>query len=152
MKTKLLTCLTAAGLALSVLAFSGSIVPAGADDVQSLRGTAPVTSEDAAPPVYNVQEGQRFDKNYRQQPPLIPHRIDKYEIDLKVNQCLRCHDWPNNVKENAPMVSVSHMIDRDGNKLDRVSNQRWFCVQCHVPQAEAKPLVENKFQPATSAK
>ena len=145
MKTKLLACLIAAGLALG-----GVVAPAVADDVQSLRGGSAITAEDAAPPVFNVQEGQRFDKNYRQQPPLIPHRIDKYEIDLKVNQCLRCHDWPNNVKENAPLVSVTHMMDRDGNKLDKVSSQRWFCVQCHVPQADAKPLVENKFQPAQS--
>ena len=41
-------------------------------------------------------------------PPLIPLRVDKYEIDLKVNQCLRCHDWPYNVQENATKISETH--------------------------------------------
>jgi len=139
-KTKILAFLMAA-----VLGF-GTV--AAADEVQSLRGK-PAVEADTPPPVSNTVEGPRYARNYRQQPPLIPHRIEKYEIDLKVNMCLRCHDWPNNVQENAPMVSVSHFIDREGHKLDKVSSQRWFCVQCHVPQADAKPLVDNSFTPAS---
>ncbi|WP_175463882.1 nitrate reductase cytochrome c-type subunit, partial [Vibrio cholerae] len=27
-----------------------------------------------------------------------------------------------------------------------VSPRRYFCLQCHVPQADAKPLVENDFE------
>jgi len=139
-KTKILAFLMAA-----VLGF-GTV--AAADEVQSLRGK-PAVEADTPPPVSNTVEAPRYARNYRQQPPLIPHRIEKYEIDLKVNMCLRCHDWPNNVQENAPMVSVSHFIDREGHKLDKVSSQRWFCVQCHVPQADAKPLVDNSFTPAS---
>jgi cytochrome c-type protein NapB len=121
-----------------------------AQEVKPLPGDAPTNQVNAPPPVFDVKEAGRVERNYRQQPPVIPHRIDKYEIDVKVNVCLRCHDWPNNVQENAPMVSATHYIDRDGNKLDHVSTQRWFCVQCHVPQANAQPLVENAFKPATA--
>jgi cytochrome c-type protein NapB len=148
-KTKILACLIAAGLALGGGLFASSVQ---ADEVQSLRGKTAITQPDVTEPVFDVKEGSRYPKNYLQQPPLIPHRIEKYEIDVKVNQCLRCHDWPNNVQENAPLISVSHFTDRDGNKLDHVASRRWFCVQCHVPQADAKPLVENKFQPATGSK
>jgi len=138
------TRLLAAVMALGLLA-AGAVT---AEEVKPLPGDAPTSQLNAAPPVLDVKEGPRYTRNYRQQPPLIPHRIDRYEIDVKVNQCLRCHDWPNNVQENAPMVSATHYLDRDGNKLDKVSSNRWFCVQCHVPQADAKPLVENNFQPA----
>jgi cytochrome c-type protein NapB len=140
-KSKILACLIAVGLGFGGIAL--------AEEVKPLSGTAATNQTNTAPPIYDVKEGARYPKNYLQQPPLIPHRIDKYEIDLKVNMCLRCHDWPNNVEENAPLISVTHFFDRDNVRLDHVSSRRWFCVQCHVPQADAKPLVENKFQPAT---
>jgi cytochrome c-type protein NapB len=95
-----------------------------------------------------VREGARTERAYRQQPPLIPHAIDKYEIDLKVNQCLRCHDWPRNVRENAPKISETHYVDREGVRLDKIASTRWFCNQCHVPQMETKPLVDNLFRSA----
>ncbi len=120
----------------------------GAEDLKSLRGDAGI--EDLNPGAANAfrfTEGTRMERAYRQQPPLIPHAIDKYEIDLKVNQCLRCHDWPYNVRENAPKVSETHYTARDGTRLDTVSGTRWFCTQCHVPQADALPLVENTFEP-----
>jgi len=140
------TRILAAVMALGLLA-GGAL---HAEDVKALPGDAPTNQVNAPPPVFSVNESGRVERTYRQQPPVIPHRIDRYEIDVKVNQCLRCHDWPNNVQENAPMVSATHFIDRDGNKLDKVSSQRWFCVQCHVPQADAKPLVDNTFQPAAA--
>lgn len=137
-----LICLIIAGFA----CVGGSA--AAADPLQSLRGTTAVDEPDPSTPIYPVREGQRYERSFLQQPPMIPHRIDKYEIDLKVNQCLRCHDWPNNVQEKAPLVSVSHFFDRNGSKLDKVAGQRWFCTQCHAPQVDAKPLVANRFQPA----
>ena len=36
-------------------------------------------------------------------------------------------------------------MDRDNNVLADVSPRRYFCTQCHVPQADAKPLVGNSF-------
>jgi len=119
--------------------------------VESLRGDTPIPATDPEHEIFQADVGKRFVKNFRQQPPLIPHRIDSYEIDLKVNQCLRCHDWPQNVQENAPKISETHYQTPAGKPLDQVSRARWFCVQCHVPQADAKPLVENTFKPAKRA-
>jgi cytochrome c-type protein NapB len=138
----ILACLFA-----GALVFGGASAPAAAaEQIQSLRGSTGVSDPDPATPVFPVKEGADIERAFRDQPPLIPHRIDKYEIDLKVNQCLRCHDWPNNTAENAKMVSVSHFLDRDGKKLDHVAPQRWVCTSCHVAQVDAKPLVPNKFQ------
>lgn len=130
------------------LAAGATIAAAAQAQVQSLRGDADLPEMTAAPDMFQVDESGRKERSYRQQPPLIPHRIDKYEIDLKVNQCLRCHDWPYNVQEGATKVSETHYESREGKRLDFVAGTRWFCTQCHVPQVDAKPLVENEFKPA----
>lgn len=137
------TTIMAIAVALS-LAFGASVQAA---DVKALRDTA-VSEPDKAPEVYKVQDGVKHDRAYRQQPPLVPHLTDKYEIDLKVNQCLRCHEWPYSDQEKAPKISDLHYIDRNGIRQDNVNGNRYFCTQCHVSQVDAKPLVENKFQPA----
>jgi len=117
-----------------------------AGNVQSLRGQLDVQENNTAPSINQVVEGGRFPQNYRQQPPLIPHKIEKYQINLKVNQCMRCHNWQYAAKEGAPKISETHYKDhRTGQPLDDVVPGRWFCTQCHVPQVDAKPLVENTF-------
>ena len=123
-------------------------VGAMAGEVKSLRPND-ANQPDAAPGIFKVEEGGKLDRAYRQQPPLVPHPTDKYEIDVKVNQCLRCHEWPYSDQEKAPKISDFHYIDRAGIRQDTVNGNRYFCKQCHVPQNDAKPLVENKFQPAT---
>lgn len=134
-------CMTFAGFVLM------AAIPAIAEPVTSLRGNADIEETNGAPDVNQLDTSGRFTKNYRQQPPLIPHKIRKYEIDKKNNQCLRCHDWPQNVEENAPKISETHYTDRDGKALDQVAKRRWFCTQCHVPQFQAPSLVGNTFKP-----
>ncbi len=119
---------------------------ASAQEVLSLRGDVEI-EEGTSPPEVMAQEIGRVARNYRQQPPLVPHRIDKYQVDLKINQCLRCHDWPQNVEENAPKIGETHYLNREGIMLDAISRRRWFCTQCHVTQADAAPLVGNTFEP-----
>lgn len=141
--------LTAAGAGLVALGIAMAAVAAGpSGEVTSLRGPTAVDEANAKPEIYGVEEGKMFGRAYRQQPPLIPHRIDKYEIDLKTNQCMSCHDWPFNAEFNAPKVSETHYVDREGNRLDNVARTRWFCTQCHVPQMDAPELVGNEFEPA----
>ena len=114
--------------------------------VNSLRGAEvnePVNLDD----VHRNVEG-RMQRNYRQQPPLIPHKTEQYQIDLRTNQCLSCHDWTKAGERNAPTLSMTHYLDRDGNELDQVAGTRYFCNQCHVPQADAPALVDNEFQPS----
>ena len=45
-----------------------------------------------------------------------------------------------------PWVCAHCGRDFDGKKLSQVSQRRYFCTQCHVPQAVVDPLVENRFQ------
>ena len=117
-----------------------------AGGVSNLRGgdvKDPIAVED----VFHQQE-KRFTRNYRQQPPLVPHSINQYEIDLKTNQCLSCHDWTVAGERHAPTLSMTHYLDREGNQLDVIAGTRWFCNQCHVPQADAPALVDNVFEPS----
>ena len=116
-------------------------------DVASLRGAA-VDEPVAVEEIFHPDE-RRFNRNYRQQPPLIPHAVDQYQIDTNANRCLSCHDWSHAGDRNAPTLSMTHYLDREGRELDSVAGTRWFCNQCHVPQANAPALVENTFRPST---
>ncbi|MGH1368904.1 MAG: nitrate reductase cytochrome c-type subunit [Maritimibacter sp.] len=113
---------------------------------QTLRG-AEVDEHVGVEDVFH-QDENRFVRNYRQQPPLIPHSTDQYQIDLNANECLACHDWTNAGDRGAPTLSMTHYLDRAGNQLDSIAGTRWFCNQCHVPQADAPALVENTFEPS----
>lgn len=122
--------------------------PSFGEGPHSLRGPDAINEPGTVNEIRSIDQSGPSTKAYRQQPPLIPHRIDKYQIDLKVNQCMRCHDWPNNVTEGATKISETHYKDRDGNALDHVYGGRWFCTQCHVPQTDKSPIVANTFEPA----
>jgi cytochrome c-type protein NapB len=84
-------------------------------------------------------------RNYPMQPPVIPHKTRNYEVNLNSNKCMSCHSRNRTQESQAPMVSVTHYMDRDGNFLAEVSPRRYFCNQCHAPQQDVKPLVENTF-------
>lgn len=86
-----------------------------------------------------------FKRNWELQPPSIPHDISKDSITLKGNTCMKCHSKANHEKEKAPAIAESHYTNRDGKVLDKPSARRWFCNQCHTPQVDAKPLIENTF-------
>jgi len=107
---------------------------------------APVNEETQAPrmqPMRNTAE--REIRNYPEQPPLIPHAIEGYQVDLNGNKCLSCHARARTGESQAPMLSITHFMDRDGQFLASVSPRRFFCTQCHVPQHEVKAPVENDF-------
>ena len=137
--------ITTAAMAVSILLVSGNSVFAK-ESVASLRGTQDIQGSSLKVTKKKVvsQEGG-FERSYKQQPPMIPHKIDKYKINLKNNGCLKCHSKKNYKKEKAPMLGESHFLTRDGKKLDHVSSRRYFCNQCHAPQVDANPLVKNEF-------
>ena len=58
---------------------------------------------------------------------------------------LSCHSRKLTEDSQAPMVSVTHYMDREGNFLADVSPRRYFCEQCHVTQSEVQPLIVNEF-------
>ncbi len=85
-------------------------------------------------------------RNYPEQPPVIPHSIRNYQVDRRHNRCLECHSRSAAPEVGAPMISVTHFVDRDGQTRAAVVPSRYFCTQCHVPQTDAKPLVESDFR------
>ena len=118
-----------------------------ADEIATLRGGAPLTDEpepDAIPQV--IDTDIRAQRNYPMQPPLIPHDMRDYEVNLQVNQCMSCHARRRTEESQAPMISVTHYMDRDGNFLAEISPRRYFCNQCHVTQTTTRNVPENDFQ------
>jgi len=121
---------------------------ATAEHVVSLRGHTPLDEDTAAPELKHWdKDGRPIERDYVQQPPLIPHQIDGYKINQKFNKCLTCHSWANYRESGATKISQTHFEDRDANVLANISARRYFCTQCHVPQVNARPLVENTFEP-----
>ena len=123
---------------------------AKAETVSSLRGAADIDQNSKAPAAkkYNKDE-EPIARDYVQQPPLIPHKITNYQINIKSNKCMSCHSWSNYREAGATKISQTHFESRDKNVLANVSARRYFCTQCHVPQVNAKPLVDNEFKPVT---
>lgn len=120
-------------------------------DVTSLRGSADLDQESTAPEMKKyAKDGEPIARDYVQQPPLVPHTIDRYKVNLKSNKCLSCHSWKNYREAGATKISQTHFEDRDKHVMANVSARRYFCTQCHVPQVNAQPLVANEFQPITA--
>ncbi|MGX9416278.1 nitrate reductase cytochrome c-type subunit [Vibrio sp. RC27] len=119
---------------------------AGTDIVSSLRGHTALEATRAADDMKKYPREQVLESEFVFQPPLVPHSIRNYEISLNANKCLACHSWKNADEMNATKISVTHFVNREDAVLSDVSPRRYFCTQCHVPQAEAKPLVENTFE------
>lgn len=114
--------------------------------IDRLRGPTPITAEATPPPFVNPDDSSvRRARNYAMQPPVIPHKIEGYQLDRHVNRCMFCHARTRVEDSKAPMISVTHFMDRDGNFLAELTPRQYFCLQCHVPQAPLTPLVENEF-------
>ncbi|MCU7958431.1 MAG: nitrate reductase cytochrome c-type subunit [gamma proteobacterium symbiont of Bathyaustriella thionipta] len=90
---------------------------------------------------------------FGQVPPQVPHGVERYlPISQDDNQCLECHDRLDRIdikyhKGSKLPMSRSHYggFNGKGDKKE-VSGARFNCSQCHVPQSDAKPLVENTLQ------
>ncbi len=111
----------------------------------TLRGAAIGEAPDAPPMAKISNQDLRRVRSYPEQPPTIPHKIDGYQIDLNSNKCLTCHSRAAIGQSQAPMLSITHFMDREGQTLASVSPRRYFCNQCHVVQHEVQPAIENEF-------
>jgi nitrate reductase (cytochrome), electron transfer subunit len=64
------------------------------------------------------------------------------------NECLSCHDKPAKIGKKPEHGSYpmgrSHYQEHQGKLV--LDGSRFLCDQCHVPQADVKPLVENTFK------
>jgi len=140
-----------ASITLGLLAAAAVPVQATSAEIESLRGSMDLDLDSKAPELKKyAKDGEPIARDYVQQPPLIPHKIQGYKVNLKSNKCLSCHSWKNYREAGATKISQTHFEDRDANVLANISARRYFCTQCHVPQVNAEPLVENKFEPITA--
>ncbi|EBW2405995.1 nitrate reductase [Salmonella enterica subsp. enterica serovar Enteritidis] len=89
-----------------------------------------------SPEVSGTQEGairmpkeqERMPLNYVNQPPMIPHSVEGYQVTTNTNRCLQCHGVESYRTTGAP--------------------RRYFCLQCHVPQSDTAPIIDNTFTPS----
>jgi nitrate reductase (cytochrome), electron transfer subunit len=115
--------------------------------VPRVTGAAAPMGDVPAPPLARpVTDDKRLMRNYPEQPPIIPHSIENYQLTLKANRCLDCHRRQFTEGSGAPMISVTHFMDRNGQVLADVTPRRYFCTACHVQQTDAQPLVPSTFK------
>lgn len=115
--------------------------------VPQLEGPTPSMETGAAAMLPKwVVDDQRRMRAYPDQPPIIPHSIEGYELSVNANRCLSCHKREFTQDSGAPMISVTHYMTRDGQMIADVSPRRYFCTACHVPQADTPPLVHSTFK------
>jgi cytochrome c-type protein NapB len=150
---KCLTGMMALGLfVLSTSVWSaGEVMQTDNGGVTSLRGYQQISEVNESEVMKRVpRDHSTVDRNYVQQPPVIPHTTRGYQVNLNANKCLSCHSFKNAGVMGATKISVTHFETREGTTLSDVSPRRYFCLQCHVTQADAKPLVGNTFRPVDS--
>ena len=123
-------------------------------DVSGLR-TAEVTDENVTLADINWTspmpgEAQKYERSFENAPPLIPHDIaDLLPITKDNNMCVTCH-MPEVAKDvGATPIPKSHLYSMRFNKDKggELSQDRYDCTTCHVPQAKVKPRVKNNFKP-----
>ena len=135
----------------AILAITVAACASTALQVSTLRDNS-VTASDTAPDVKNYvgkRPGQTplIVRNFEKQPPLIPHTIENYEISATENACWECHNSDDFKGQKMPMVGKSHLLGPVvADETPKLNLQRWQCDSCHVPQVDAKPLVENSFK------
>ncbi len=162
-RAKFFLILSAAGLITVSCATAQQAIP---DKELGLVKSA--VEETPAPPAYEYTKAMPgtaapLPRAYPTAPPQIPHNIDAFvPITAKNNACRGCHDkpadWGKPKQKGMPTpIPESHYVDPayghpeaglPGKRQKVLSNSRYNCVQCHVPQANAEPLVQNTFKSA----
>ena len=125
---------------------TAALAQMSAEIIPPLTGAAEPMEEVPAdpPPKWTVDDIRQM-RAYPEQPPVIPHSIEGYQLSVNTNRCLSCHKREFTQGSGAPMISVTHYMTREGQMLADVSPRRYFCTACHVPQADTAPLVDNTF-------
>ena len=131
---------------LAIAAGSVAFAQMTAEIVPPLTGAGQPMEEMPAGPIpkWTVDDIRRM-RAYPDQPPVIPHSIEGYQLSVNTNRCLSCHKREFTEGSGAPMISVTHYMTREGQMLADVSPRRYFCTACHVPQADTAPLIGNTF-------
>jgi len=118
-------------------------------ELTSLRTDTVPTTASAPKLMKFIKDKENVDRTFKEQPPVVPHEVEKYTINLKENKCLDCHvKQPGKDEAKSVEMGESHFIDRNGKKHADPVAARHFCNQCHVPQVDAPPLIDSNFQAA----
>ena len=95
-------------------------------------------------------ESKRYDRSFENAPPLIPHDLEGLiPITADNNMCVSCH-MPEVAKDvgatpipNSHLYSIRNKKDLEG----KLSDDRFNCTTCHVPQANVEAKFKNNFKP-----
>ena len=95
-------------------------------------------------------EAQRYERSFENAPPMIPHDLEGLiPITADNNMCVTCH-MPEVAKDvGATAIPKSHLYSiRNKKDLDgKLSDDRFNCTVCHVPQANVEAKFKNNFKP-----
>ena len=95
-------------------------------------------------------EAQRYERSFENAPPMIPHDLEGLiPITADNNMCVSCH-MPEVAKDvGATPIPKSHLYSiRNKKDLDgKLSDDRFNCTTCHVPQANVEAKFKNNFKP-----
>lgn len=106
----------------------------------------PLEYSDAAP-----GSGAKIERSFENAPPMIPHSVDGLlPIKADNNTCIGCHLPEMASAVGAVSIPASHMHDlrNDKDLHGQLSNARFNCSQCHAPQVDRDPAVQNRFSAA----
>lgn len=119
-----------------------------------MRG-ADVTAPDRAPDmkmyaekVPGVGQPKLIERTFVGQPPMVPHSVEKYvPLTAEENACMECHQTEEIRGQKIPQIGVSHYSKTVKTKAGKpaLEMSRFQCDSCHVPQVDAKPLVDTRF-------
>jgi len=111
----------------------------------------------------------KIKRAYQDAPPMIPHDVSDFlPITREYNSCIGCHAPDIAPAMGATPIPPSHFLDMrprhicdgvkfkkridntknetDIKKLTHLSQARYNCSQCHAPQSQGNPSVENLFE------
>ena len=94
-------------------------------------------------------EAQRYERSFENAPPMIPHDLEGLIPITADNMCVTCH-MPEVAKDvGATAIPKSHLYSiRNKKDLDgKLSDDRFNCTTCHVPQANVEAKFKNNFKP-----
>lgn len=119
-----------------------------------MRGAA-VPAPDKAPEIKQYAEkvpgvGQPklIARTFIGQPPMVPHTVEKYvPLTIEENACMECHQTAEIRGQKIPQIGQSHFSKTVKTKAGKpaLEMSRFQCDTCHVPQVDAKELVDSKF-------
>ncbi|MDQ7044234.1 MAG: nitrate reductase cytochrome c-type subunit [Sulfurimonas sp.] len=114
-------------------------------------------------------ESTKIKRAFQDAPPMIPHDVtDFLPITKDNNSCIGCHAPDIAPAMGATPIPPSHFLDMrprhicdgvkfkksidntknetDIKRLTHLSQARYNCSQCHAPQSQGNPSVENLFE------